>query len=160
MMKEKRIRLTLSCLLAVAILLTLGFIFGNSALPQKESAELSDNILSLLQKIFGKDSAFAQFLSTYIRKLAHFAEFGFLAFEVFLFTRIWKFPPFPSAILSLPFGFLIAAADETLQKFTNRGSSFVDVLIDFCGFFTVTAVTYLAVNIYRKRRKDNKNASV
>lgn len=158
-MKEKRIRFALSLLLAVAIVLTLSFIFGNSALPQKESAELSGRLLSLLQSIFGKDNAFARFLATYIRKLAHFAEFGLLAFEVFLLSRVRHFPPLPSALLSLPLGFLVAAADETLQIFTGRGASFIDVLIDFCGFATVTAVTYLAVKLCRKR-KENKNATV
>ncbi len=160
MITRNRSRFAFSCLTLTAILLTLCFIFGNSMLPQKESAELSGNVLGFLQRIFGTESSFARFLATYVRKLAHFAEFGFLAFEAFLFTRIQRLPPLTSAILSLPFGLLIAAIDETLQIFTNRGSSVVDVLIDFSGFFTATAITYLALWLYRKKRKESQNASV
>ena len=155
----RRIFTSLSVL---SVLLTLGFIFGNSCLPQEESAELSGDVLSFLQRIFGTESAFAKFLSTYVRKLAHFTEFGLLALEAFLFTRVRQLPLHKSVFFLLPFGFLVAATDETLQIFTSRGASFVDVLIDFCGFLTVTLLTCLTVIIYRKRKdkKENKNATV
>ena len=151
----RRIFTSLSVL---SVLLTLGFIFGNSCLPQEESAELSGNVLSFLQRIFGTESAFAKFLSTYVRKLAHFTEFFALgACSTWCYLSYCRF----AVGLTLPATTVIFVPilDEFLQgSVEGRATELLDLVIDTAGGLTgvlvglVLAAAVLAGLARRKKR--------
>jgi VanZ family protein len=48
-------------------------------------------------------------------------------------------------VFSLTFGLFFAVVDETLQVLSRRGSSIIDVLIDFGGIL-LSALTFFIIN--------------
>ena len=60
------------------IVLTVIFIWGQSFLSQKQSGEESEAVRSFLEKVFIFENPVTDFILKYIRKIAHFTEFGVL----------------------------------------------------------------------------------
>lgn len=125
---RKNLHLGLCVLL---LLLTLAFIWGNSALPGAASQGISDGMLirfSFLQAILGPNA------SRVIRKLAHLAEFGCLGL---LLARLWQLlgQSLPHRLALAAFsGLLVSCVDETIQLYAvNRSSSLLDVWLDMVG---------------------------
>ena len=160
---KRKTKFAVSFFLFILIILTLGFIFGNSLMSRSESAAVSDGTLKIFTDILGKDNPMALFLTRYIRKLAHFTEFGILGTEVLLFFGSIGLKGAVKILSSVNFGLLIAVTDETLQIFSERGSSTLDVQIDYAGYLTFTAVLlllkYIVAHI-RKKRKEVSDASL
>lgn len=137
------------------ILLTIVFIWGQSCLSREVSAAESDVIKSWLKIIFKSETPFSIFLLKYIRKIAHFIEFGMLGTEMTLFTVFFTRCSPNNKIHCVLFGFAVASMDETIQKFTGRGSSFYDIILDFCGYLTFTLITVGVCFLIKRLKKGN-----
>ncbi len=147
---NKRLRLCVALLI-----LNIGFIWGNSLLPGALSGAFSRWVRDLLEAFFPDRPADPDAGHGLLRKIAHFTEFACLgALLTWLFAMVQK-----SKALALPCGFLVASADETIQRFVpERGPSFYDVLIDTAG---VTAGILLllagcAIMQYWRTRRSEK----
>ena len=148
MIKTKN-RLTLCIILLTAVLT---FIWGNSAMPGRDSGALSNWVGALLGRI-------APFLTTeaglhFLRKAAHFSEFAALGmvlswlFGMTVARRVW------ACLLPLACGAATACIDETIQIFSpGRYSSIIDVLIDCSGVLTGICVLYFFFHIFRRFRR-------
>ena len=142
--------------LIIVIALTVAFIWGNSMIPKKESAEGSGKIFGFIQPIL--DAVFGAGVITHdiFRKMAHFTEFSLLALEVVaLLILIKKFNIF-GAIIAMGGGLIVAVIDEVIQISSNRGASVVDVLIDFLGVLFITLISYLIFKLVLKKLNKNK----
>jgi VanZ family protein len=102
-----------------------------------------------LEYILGADSGGINFGegNHLLRKATHVTEFAILAV---LFTlrmrqkrRFWLFGGFAA---------IAAAADETIQIFSHRGSQVKDVGIDCIGVVLGTLIVYIIIS--RKKRKE------
>lgn len=147
-MKRTKKRLIFCCVLLVAML---AFIWGNSAMPAKESGALSGWVGQLLGKLLPFLSMENENSMYILRKLAHFSEFAALGmilswlFAMVTHKRIrqWVFP--------LLCGVAAACIDETIQIFSEgRYSSIVDVTIDSCGVLAGMIVLFLGYAIFKK----------
>ncbi len=78
-------------------------------------------------------------LETFLRKGAHFTEYGLLVFFLWrLFYSGWKFFPGVSSIFALSLVILYAGSDEFHQSFVQgRNGSGMDIVIDFFSAFIV-----------------------
>ena len=127
------------------------FIFHNSMQVAEASNQASIKvtwwIINQLQK-FGIYFDFNVF-HHYVRKAAHFLEFGGLGFLVTLALALC--PIFPHWSLNfLLFLFAIPFADETLQKYVSgRSSQISDMIIDASGFILGGFACYLFVLVVR-----------
>ena len=98
-----------------------------------------------------------------VRKLAHFCEFGLLGCELSLMLILRKRQTLQWYVNIAMFAFVVAALDETIQIFAGRGSSLVDVWIDFAGAVTGIVGVYILHAIGRqfiRRRSIGKKQSV
>lgn len=121
--------------LKTLIILTLIIIWGQSFLPPYASEQESGFIVDILEKIVGSGNINEEL----IRKTAHFLEYLILALELTAFFGDWK----------LLYGLGTACIDETIQIFSGRGSSLVDVWIDFAGFIAGTLIMKLIIKKQR-----------
>ena len=127
--------------LILSILLTLFFIFSNSMKSPDRSMEESNNATDKIEEVVSPETSIGAFLSTYLRKIAHFLEFALLGYEVLLLVSFYFGLRPAYFVSSLLFGVLTAVLDETVQITSGRGSSVIDVWIDVSGyFFAVFAV--------------------
>ena len=133
----------------VAVLLVLGFIYGNSLQNGEESMQTSGAVVEVVKPIVDPEDQIAEDLfSTIVRKLAHFTEFFWLGMAlcgVRIGAQAWPRLSRLRASETLFFALLCAVADEFLQSFTGRTSSVRDVLIDFGGALSGLLLTMLAI---------------
>lgn len=129
------IRKRWNIVLVLLLVLTLAFIWGNSLLPRTESQEISRGLLAELCAALEHVGLHIDPQNDHwLRKLAHFGEFGLLGAELctllFLNRRAR-----PQGFVNCAFaGLAVAVTDEALQLISNRGSQVQDVLLDFAGF--------------------------
>ncbi len=129
------IRKRWNIVLVLLLVLTLAFIWGNSLLPRTESQEISRGLLAELCAALEHVGMHLDPQNDHwLRKLAHFGEFGLLGAELctllFLNRRAR-----PQGFVNCAFaGLAVAVTDEALQLISNRGSQVQDVLLDFAGF--------------------------
>ena len=161
----------------VLIALTLAFIFGQSMLPASRSMQASDSVADTVEDILDHDAPSGSgtedeghsrpvldFFIKYLRKIAHFVEHGILGLETFFLLLAMQrrksvdrgIMPISTAalIFSLNFGLLVGFFDETIQIFSGRMYSIVDVWLDFAGYATFTALltlTYVISRLVKKR---------
>lgn len=152
-------RKTFAIILAILTIGTIAFIWGNSILSINDSAQRSGSLYEKLKGVL--DFLFGEGVITHdiFRKMAHCGEFFVLGLELnFLFLTLNKHN-IKTAIYILLCVFFIAVIDETLQIFSNRGSSVTDVWIDFLGGFSATAI-FVGINylVYKIRNKKLKKA--
>ena len=78
-------------------------------------------------------------IEMFLRKGAHFTEYGLLAFFTWrLFYNGWKFFAISAFWISLILATLYACSDEWHQTFvTDRSGKLIDVLVDFLSIFIV-----------------------
>ncbi len=139
MEKENRIHRSRRAALALGalVVLTLAFIFGNSLQSGEASSAASGSLRQLLESLL--DTPVNEFL---LRKAAHFSEYALLGAEVSLLLRalsgccLRRTARGRNLLDFAAFGFLAAAIDETIQIFTGRGSSLLDVWLDTAGYLT------------------------
>ncbi len=162
-MRLERIALIARILLIVVIAATVAFIFGNSVLPSDESLEQSDAIKDIIIEILPDDSPAESFVEQYIRKIAHFSEYGLLGIEIALYMIIFERRRLRLAPISLVFALVVAFFDESIQMFTERGPAIMDVWIDVGGFAFFSLITYalfalvLLAVFFTKRIRERKN---
>lgn len=160
----------------VLIALTLAFIFGQSMLPASRSMQTSDGVADTVEHILTPDSAdgsdtedggahrpVIDFFIKYLRKIAHFVEHGVLGLEMFFLLltlekragREHGIMPLgvTTLLFSLNLGLIVGFLDETIQIFSGRMYSIVDVWLDFAGYAAFTAVLTLVYVIARLIKK-------
>ena len=134
----------------ILIICTLGFIFINSMLPPEISSEQSGVIGDIIAEIIPPSTEAGSFIQQYLRKIAHFTEYGLLAIEMVLFAQIFYFIPKKgkasvlwALVLLTPFA--VGFVDESIQMLNGRGPSILDVWIDIGGYYTFGALAYAVV---------------
>lgn len=144
----------------ILILLTLFFIFGNSAKNVEKSSADSENVTGFIEQLppikeaIENDKLQPGSLEAPIRSFAHFFEFSILGAELMLLIILLKcscnIKYFLFVILLC---FILGLADEIIQSFTDRATEVVDVLKDIVGGAFGAFVIYI---IYLPIKK-NKN---
>lgn len=130
-------------LLAVAVT---AFIWQQSTVPAPQSEEISDTVRDVVvDAVGGETTAVGSFVDRFVRKIAHFVEFSLLGLCIGAY--FWRRYTPSSLALCYAAGAFVAAADETIQIFTGRGASVLDVLLDFSGFLTATLLLMAAALI-------------
>lgn len=113
-------------ILVIAIVLTLVFVFSNSLPNIQKSSATSERVTEIVEPVLEPIVGEGKVTNHLVRKLAHFAEFALLGFELgLLFTHLSILPFFVSLLAAL--------TDETIQIFAGRGSQVQDVWLDFAG---------------------------
>lgn len=136
--------------LTITILWT-AFIFYNSFKTGLESSEQSNFVVGIVDKFLNifKIQIEEPKLSLIIRKLAHFFEYFILT--ILLIITFQEFYNVNLNILKyiivLIISLLVALSDELLQYFIEgRGSSFIDVIIDFSGSLVAALIIFIFKN--------------
>lgn len=147
----------LTAILLLLIVLTLCVIWGSSLEGPKESSKKSQAVLEnvvkpILGPIVGRDNITEYF----VRKLGHFTEFFALGLESLLLLAVRKELSLHWILHIVAAGFTVGAVDETLQIFTNRGSSIADVWLDFSGFLVGAAMVLVGCWILKRCSAVNK----
>ena len=149
MTKNKRLHLTVSLTL---IMLTVGFIWINSALSGQDSSALSERVRAIMERVLHFlrcPENIEAFLLDHVRKVAHAVEYAVIGFELgFLWVGIRSgFQGFWNAWSTV---LAISVFDETIQLFaTARGPQITDVLLDTAsGTFAILFVYICAYIIY------------
>ena len=147
------------------ILLTVGFIFFNSAQPVEASKERSANVAEILtptpKEEYEQPADWRAFVA-HVRKSAHAIEFFGLGLELVVLF-FWAFPNkrIAQAVWNtVSVALTVAVADESIQILSGRGPKVQDVLLDFCGAVAAAAVSLLVfgiVHLYRKRRTEQNS---
>lgn len=148
-------RLAFFIVLSFAVLLTLCFIWGNSMLPKQESAEVSGSLYETVKPTLDKTFGEGKITHGIFRKMAHATEFMILSLELNLLFLTIKGISLFNPVFALASSAGVAAIDETIQIFSNRGPAVTDVLID-CGGAAFPAAAFFiiyAVILFVKRKK-------
>ena len=131
------------------------FIWQQSTLAPVASSETSDAVRDVVvPAVGGPTTLLGGFLDRFLRKIAHFTEFGVLGLTVegYLAYR----HSLRADALAVAFGFSVASCDELLQLATGRGAAVSDVLLDVCGYLTFSlllrATCFAALQIKNKRK--------
>lgn len=141
--KERTLRL----ILAVVIVATLAFIFGNSTLTAERSSVQSGAVTDVIVGAMPTDKQPTEGVEKNdfhqsLRKVAHFAEYGVLGVEISLFLILFA----ESIALSgplLPVAAVFSAfIDESIQLLSDRSPAIRDMWIDIAGFAALSALTY------------------
>lgn len=153
---QERLRRSLCIFSALLIFLTLAFIWGNSMLDSEASSAVSNGLLERIRP-FPEAFGFEVVSDIWLRKLAHFCEFGLLGTELSLFLLLKGASVKKTAVLAAVFAFVTALIDEGIQYFSGRHSQLWDVILDFCGSLCGIAAIFLIYHIFRNRKKKNRN---
>ena len=150
-MKGKKSRAVIIYIITAA---TLCFIWTHSLMPESVSSEESQGVLRFLEPLLELFVGQGNVTNHLVRKLAHFAEFSALGFELYLifavhFSDFWK-----RLVLSLNLGLLAALIDETLQLFSRRGALVGDIWLDFSG--VAAGSLFAALILYLINRSKQK----
>ena len=136
-------------ILFLLLILTLGFIWGHSCMPQTVSAAESASITELVEPVLELVVGAGNVTDHLVRKLAHFSEFAVLGAELALLLAAKK----TGVIHACAFGLLAGFVDETIQIFAFRGDMISDVWLDFGGaVFGVILASLLCLLIRRTRK--------
>ena len=144
-------------ILGLLVLLTLAFIWGNSLLPRTESQEISRGLLvELCAALEHVGLHIDPENDHWLRKLAHFGEFGLLGAELCALLLLNRRPR-PQGFVNCAFaGLAVAVTDEALQLISNRGSQVQDVLLDFAGFLTGLLLCGMICGVSERNRPKNR----
>ena len=144
-------------ILGLLVLLTLAFIWGNSLLPRTESQELSRGLLAEICAALENVGLHLDPQNDHwLRKLAHFGEFGLLGLELCLLLWLNRHQSVQGFVNCAFVGLAAAVTDEALQLISNRGSQVQDVLLDFAGFLTGLLLCGLLCGIIGRKRPKNR----
>lgn len=139
--------------LLLAVVVT-GFIWQQSTVPAPQSGEISDTVRDVVvDAVGGETTVVGSFVNRFVRKIAHFVEFSLLGVCVeayFLGSYTLR-----SLALRYAIGGFVAVTDETIQIFTGRGASVLDVLLDLSGFFAASLLLMVGERLlaWIKKRK-------
>ena len=110
---------------------------------------------SFLELIFKRETPLSIFIIKYIRKIAHFLEFGLLGAELTFFTAYCTENKNKNRAYCALFGPVVATVDETIQIFSGRGSTFSDIILDSAGYFCFALLCALFLLLINKLKKGN-----
>lgn len=163
--KQKR-----QLILLILIVLTVAFIFVQSALPtsvsNKESEAVSDAVGDVVSGVGSssdeKKTDFIGFIKKNVRKMAHFAEYAILGAEFFILVvlaygkkgKLRCRLPFgiKALILSMLPAIVVSFFDESVQILSKRGYSVIDMWIDIFGYLTSFLILYIVFFFIGKKR--------
>lgn len=128
--------------LIALILATLVFIFTNSLKSPEQSLEDSNAVGGILSTIFPPDTDLGAFIEEYVRKIAHFTEYGLLGIEVALYVCFYTKRRVRCALVASASSFFVGFIDETLQYISGRGPAISDVWVDVGGFVLFSLIVY------------------
>lgn len=132
-MKLKRL------ILLVLIIIWAILIFGLSGQNGTESSGLSRKVV----EIFTKNEEIIDRVEPYIRKVAHFSEYGLGGVLFTLLLATYKWTDRKIMFISILLGVWYASMDEIHQLMVEgRNGSIVDVYIDTLGFSTGVCRNY------------------
>jgi len=157
-------RILLGCLLLIMTLVWTAFIFLQSANNGETSSAASNKIVVTITKVtkaVGINITDTGSLSHYIRKSAHFLEFGILGALIFLTVKVYKVKTFVFSIVPIGYSFVVASTDEYIQRFSpGRSCQISDVLIDVLGasFFILVLLAIIFISQKRKAKALSKNS--
>ena len=159
--KNQRIYRRARTAIIILTVLTVAFIWSNSLKNGSESMSVSNSILDIIKPILDPgDRIPAHTFSFVLRKAAHFTEYMILGAELSVLRRLFLCDGIHTEHLLAPFTVLsVATVDETIQKFTERTSSTLDVMLDFCGGMFGVLIVLVAVRLFIVRKSRKKNAS-
>ena len=143
-MTEKR-KAQLRLLLTLLLIATVCFIWSNSMVSREGSASLSRRITAWLNGIGIPVTHY------FVRKAAHFCEFGLLGCELMLLLGLGSGVRLQSLSNAAFAALLTAVTDETIQIFSDRGSQVQDVVLDFSG--ALTGILFVSLLILIQKRK-------
>lgn len=134
-------------------------IWSNSMQSPEASAARSRYVAELLGRflggIFGAQSSLVVFAQTHVRKIAHAVEFALLGVTSVAMLAILGRVNIHMVVHAAFLVLLVAVADETIQVFTNRGASVLDVVLDFAGGLAGLSLALLVYGgiraIFRRR---------
>ena len=130
----------------------LAFIWGNSLMPGQISGAFSDWVKQVLTDLlpFLFSGASESIGSGLLRKVADFSEFAALgACFCWLYAMV-KSKRYEQLLLPLLSGFLVACADETIQRFVpDRYGCLTDVGIDTAGVTLGIVLFTIAYHIFK-----------
>ena len=135
---------------AITILFVL-FIFHNSMFPGAQSSSQSQYVMNLLNHMLGVLRSSVTLSEHFVRKVAHFTEYFALGILLLITIRAYRGPVRKSAFAGMFFLLLVPVIDEFIQLFTpQRGSSVLDVLLDFCGGMAGMLLCYIVSHLQRR----------
>lgn len=140
--QKARLRL----LLRLVLIATLCFIWSNSLVGKEGSASLSRTVTAWLNGIG------IPVTEHFVRKSAHFCEFGLLGCELILLFRLRSGVRFQDLCNAAFAALLSAVTDETIQIFSGRGSQVQDVVLDFSGALTGILLMSFIIQLIEKRK--------
>ena len=144
-------------ILGLLVFLTLAFIWGNSLLPRTESQDIIRGLLAELCAALEHVGLHIDPQNDHwLRKLAHFGEFGLLGTELGLLLCLNRRQSVQGFVNCAFAGLAVAVTDEALQLISNRGSQVQDVLLDFAGFLTGLLLCGLLCGIIGRKRPKNR----
>ncbi len=151
-------------MLITLIILTLVFIWGNSALPSEPSNAISNEVTAAVggeinNNDMQESSETTWLTSEHIRKLAHVTEFAVLGIVVALLAKSRKIGACSNLSALALCGLSVAVIDETIQLFNDRTSAVKDIWIDFGGFTIGCCVALLTGYLLTKRKTTHGQAS-
>ncbi len=148
-------RKVLSAVLICLCIATVAFIWGNSMLDRETSSNVSGSLLAAIEpiiRLIGIESEGDRWL----RKLAHFTEFGALGAELLFLAAVKGSLRFQAASNCAFVTLLVALTDETIQLASGRGSQVQDVLLDFSGALTGILIAWLICLAIKKTSQKKK----
>lgn len=139
---------------AITILYVL-FIFHNSMFPGPQSSNQSQHVMNLLNHMLAALRSPVTLSEHFVRKAGHFTEYFILGIIMLITIRSYHKPGRESTFAGMFFLLLVPVIDEFIQLFTpKRGSSVLDVLLDFGGGMAGMAVCWLICRL-RQRHFSN-----
>ena len=144
-------------LLLASVMTVLSF-FIQSALPPSISSAESDAVSGFLSSIIPQDTEIGRFIIKNIRKIGHFCEYGLFGAELGAFVMLFLEQKKRHVMLVRAsfLALIVALIDETIQIFSGRGPSVIDVWLDLFGFLTVGGVVCLIILLITKTANSNK----
>lgn len=132
----------------VITLLFVLFIFHNSMFPGPQSSSQSQYVMNLLNHMLGALRSPVSLSEHFVRKADHFTEYFALGIIMLITVRSYHKPVRNSLFAGMFFLLLIPVIDEFIQLFTpQRGSSVLDVLLDFGGGIAGMLLCHLACHL-------------
>lgn len=121
-------------MIAALLMGTLAFIWGNSLKSIPDSRAGSKRVMEVIKPALDTIVGEGNVMNHLVRKMAHFMEFFALGCGLMVLSLLRRRRSSRKAVgLCLLAGLAVAATDETIQIFSNRGSQLRDVWLDFAG---------------------------
>ena len=128
--------------LIVLMIGTVVFIFVQSCLPPEVSSAESEAVGGFIASIIPEDTKLYDFVIEYIRKIAHFTEYGLLGIEIAVYIAFFVKDKKKYLCMTPTVPFFVGFIDETIQCFSDRGPMIEDVWIDIGGFITFSLIAW------------------